>query len=61
MEAVVPILEPLAEATELLTEESTVTAGAIYPLLYDLIQKDLAPKEKHTDVAKSLKEDISMG
>ena len=42
LEDLVPVLEPLVEATELLTKEEEPTAGAVYVLLYEL-HKDMEP------------------
>jgi hypothetical protein len=42
IEYLMPVLEPLVEATEFLTKEKEPTAGAVYLLLSELVTQDMA-------------------
>ena len=66
----VEVLSPLADATEILTTESTPAAGAMYYLLHELVTIDLAVVAKptaettgegdHADGVGADKEDIEV-
>lgn len=59
LEDVSPILEPLAEATELLTKEDMPTAGSVLILINKLLTEDLQANEEDSSLASTLKSDIS--
>ena len=60
MELLVPILEPLAEATELLTKEDRPTASSVYMLLSHLL-RGLVVSEGASATERGVKEAIATG
>ena len=60
MELLVPILEPLAEATELLTKQARPTACSVYMLLSHLLL-DLVVNEGPSATERGVKEAIATG
>ena len=60
MEDIVPVLSPLAEATELLSVEDLPTASQIYVLLFHLVTS-LKPADTDTGAVKELRAKITAG
>ena len=58
MDDVIPILEPLAEATELLTKEDMPTSSCVFLLLASLLES-MEANELDSTTAKALKKNIS--
>ena len=58
LEDIVPVLEPFAEATEVLTKEDTPTLSQVFILLYQLISVSLAVSDDDSSTAKQLKNKI---
>ena len=58
---IVPILEPLAYATEMLTREDSPTAGCVYVMLKRIIDTDLQVTEadRGKSVARKLKQELA--
>ena len=61
IEDIVPILEPLADLTEVLGKEDCPTASAVYVVLYSIFSNFLAEKQSDSGVAKNLKLKIKQG
>ena len=61
MEDVCPILEPLAEVTELLGKEDLPTGSSVYVLMHNLVSAVLKPSPNDSEVAKLLKVKIKNG
>ena len=61
METIVPVLQPLFEATELLGKENVPTGSAIYILVQDLVANHLEASDIDTVVARDLKKAIKKG
>lgn len=55
LEDIVPVLEPCAEATEILTKEDTPTLSQVYMLLHQLVGVSLARSDDDSSTASSLK------
>ena len=60
MEDVCPILEPLAELTELLGKEDLPTGSSICVILHNLISDVLKVSDGDSSVAKDLKSKIKL-
>ena len=58
---VCPILEPLAELTELLEKEDLPTGSSVYVILHNLISDVLKISDGDLSVAKDLKNKIKLG
>ena len=61
MEEIVPILEPLAEMTEILGKEDQPTGGAVYILLYNICPNVLARVLDDSNITRDLKLKIKEG
>ena len=59
MEDIVPILAPLAQATELLTKEAEPTCGSVYPVILGLLNGAFAQSSEDSPVAAALKETLT--
>ena len=61
MEEIVPILEPLADITELLGKADVPTGSGVYILLYNVFNSVISPHQDDSGVVKDLKQKISEG
>ena len=61
MEAIVSILGPLAEITEILGKEDVPTGSSVHIVLYNIFRGPLSELESDSQVVKSMKKRIKVG
>ena len=58
LEDIVPVLKPLAEATQFLTKEDLTTISQVYILLHELVTVSLVPSDDDSTTDKNLRKSI---
>ena len=61
IEQLLPVLQPLVEATEALSSEVYPSVSCVMPMLCLLIQNDLKELQSDSEMVKKLKADIILG
>ncbi len=61
IEVLLPVLQPMVQATEALSSESYPTLSCAVPMITGLIKNDLAPNQEDTEVIETFKVKVIVG